>query len=89
MRKSLLLAAFLAVVAAGCASAGQQNTPAADADQRVKSTSEANMDGITGAMTAPLRDVNVIRTKIPRVLLEAMDDPYRRPGLADCATLVA
>lgn len=91
MRRTLLLAAFLTVAASGCASARPQNGPvpptAQDADERIKSTSEANKDGITGAMTAPLRDVNVIRTKIPRVLLEAMDDPYKRPGVADCATL--
>lgn len=91
MRRTLLLAAFLTAAASGGALARQQNTaaaPVSGADERVKSTSDANKDGITGAMTAPLRDVNVIRTKIPRVLLEAMDDPYRRPGVADCAALV-
>lgn len=92
MRRTLLLAAFLAFAPHGGVLARQQNTPSPPspgADERIKSTSEANKDGITGAMTAPLRDVNVIRTKIPRVLLEAMDDPYRRPGVADCATLVS
>lgn len=91
MRRTLLLAAFLVVAAHSGALARQQNTPPSTAsgpDERIKSTSEANKDGITGAMTAPLRDVNVIRTKIPRVLLEAMDDPYKRPGVADCATLI-
>lgn len=58
-------------------------------DGRIKSTSEANHEGITGAMAAPLRDVNIIRTKIPRVLLEAMDDPYQRPAKADCKSLIA
>ena len=92
MRRTLLLATFLAVTAAGGAWARQQAGPApppSDADERIKSTSDANKEGITGAMTAPLRDVNVIRTKIPRVLLEAMDDPYMRPVVANCATLVA
>jgi hypothetical protein len=92
MRRTLLLASFLAAAAANAAWARQHNAPPpppVEADERIKSTSEANRDGITGAMTAPLRDVNVIRTKIPRVLLEAMDDPYKRPGVADCATLVS
>lgn len=93
MRRTLLLATFLATAATGCASARQQAPPAQAAnpaaDERIQSTSEANKDGITGAMTAPLRDVNVIRTKIPRILLEAMDDPYKRPARADCASLTA
>ena len=91
MRRTLLLAAFLSLTATGAAIAQQQGAataPAPDPDERVKSTSDANRDGITGAMTAPLRDVNVIRTKIPRVLLEAMDDPYKRPVRADCASLI-
>ncbi|MFY8208624.1 MAG: hypothetical protein ACOVOE_04695, partial [Caulobacter sp.] len=49
----------------------------------------ANKEGISGAVSAPLRDVNIVRTKIPRVLLEAMDDPYQRPGRADCRTLIS
>jgi len=93
MRRSLLLATFLAVTASGCASVRQSSAPAPpaaqEAGERIQSTSEANKDGITGAMTAPLRDVNVIRTKIPRILLEAMDDPYKRPAKADCASLIA
>lgn len=92
MRRTLLLAAFLTVAASGLAAARQQNppaTPTSETDERIRSTSEANRDGITGAMTAPLRDVNVIRTKIPRILLEAMDDPYKRPARADCASLIA
>jgi hypothetical protein len=93
MRRTLLLASFLVIAMSGGASARQQAAPSSppvqETDERIKSTSEANKDGITGAMTAPLRDVNVIRTKIPRVLLEAMDDPYKRPARADCVSLVA
>jgi len=90
MRRTLLLAAFLTVTATSAATARQQSPPpVSEPDERIKSTSEANKEGITGAMTAPLRDVNVIRTKIPRILLEAMDDPYKRPVKADCASLIA
>jgi hypothetical protein len=67
-----------------------QDSPVQPIDQgRIKSTSEANREGITGAMQAPLRDVNIVRTKIPRVLLEAMDDPYQRPARASCEALIA
>ena len=72
------------------ASNSAQDSPVQPDDEgRIKSTSEANRDGITGAMQAPLRDVNIVRTKIPRVLLEAMDDPYKRPDKADCKSLIA
>lgn len=104
MRGTLLLAAFCGASLAGTALARQQTPPPLlgappsqhedspvqpTDDGRIKSTSEANRDGITGAMTAPLRDVNIVRTKIPRILLEAMDDPYQRPAKADCKTLIA
>lgn len=104
MRGTLLLAVFCGASLAGTALAGQQQpppllgappSPSEDSpvqptdDGRIRSTSEANRDGITGAMTAPLRDVNIVRTKIPRVLLEAMGDPYQRPVRADCRTLIS
>lgn len=89
MRRTLLLAAFCGATLAASASARAQQAPAAGSDERIKSTSEANKEGITGAVSAPLRDVNIVRTKIPRILLEAMDDPYQRPARADCRTLIA
>lgn len=104
MRGTLLLAVLCGAISAETAVARQRQTapepvgappssrePQAEPsdDGRIKSTSEANRDGIAGAMQAPLRDVNIVRTKIPRVLLEAMDDPYRRPAQADCRALIA
>ncbi|PIB91758.1 hypothetical protein [Caulobacter sp. FWC2] len=104
MRATLLLAVFCGAALAGTANARQrqeappllgappssQDSPVEPTDDgRIRSTSEANRDGITGAMSAPLRDVNIVRTKIPRVLLEAMDDPYQRPARADCASLIS
>ena len=104
MRRTLLLAIVCGAALAGTAHARQRQgtPPPADAtpsfqespvepadDGRIRSTSEANRDGISGAISAPLRDVNIVRTKIPRVLLEAMDDPYQRPDPADCASLIA
>ncbi len=62
----------------------------ADDPQRVQTTKDANESGITGAVSAPLRDVNVLRTKVPPVLLEAMADPYGRPGRRpNCAQIAA
>lgn len=104
MRRTMLLVAVCGATLATTAFAKQQQPPPLlgappqqhddypvepTDDGRIKSTSEANREGITGAMSAPLRDVNLVRTKIPRVLLEAMDDPYQRPTEASCKTLIA
>src|SRR5882724_3745814 len=67
----LLLAA--AVVLAGCL------TTRGDGSPKVETTSEANRESLKGAAQSPLRDVNVLRTKIPDALLFAMADPYSRP----------
>jgi hypothetical protein len=62
-------------------------SPTADSE-KIQTTSDANRDGVTGAMAAPLRDVNIVRTKIPPVLIEAMADPYQRPDRATCDVLI-
>jgi hypothetical protein len=58
--------------------------PSRDDDARIKTTGEANSESIQGAAQAPLRDFNVVRTKIPPILLEVMHDPYERPMPATC-----
>lgn len=57
---------------------------------QVQTTSQAERENIEGAATAPLRDFNLLRTKIPEVLLEAMADPYYRPpGEFTCDDIAA
>ncbi len=58
--------------------------------QKIQTTSDANKEGIAGAAQAPLRDMNLVRTKIPPVLLEAIADPYARPPgkKITCETLI-
>jgi hypothetical protein len=80
----LLLILMIPLLASACAA-----TPRADGSPRVQTSSEARRENLTGAVSAPLRDVNVVRTKVPPVLLEAMADPYRRPPVASCAELIA
>jgi hypothetical protein len=80
----LLPILMIPLLAAGCAATGR-----ADGSARVQTSSEAKRESLGGAVSAPLRDVNVLRTKIPPVLLEAMADPYRRPTPASCAELLA
>ncbi len=82
MRSPLALLPLL-VLLAGCA------TGRADGSPKIQTTSEANRESITGAIQAPLRDVNVVRTKIPEILLQAMADPYGRPKPASCKGITA
>jgi hypothetical protein len=82
--RSLVLIAVVVPVLAACASKSEPPP------QKIQSTSDANKDGIAGAAQAPLRDMNLVRTKIPPVLLEAMADPYARPPgkKISCDTLI-
>lgn len=80
MMRSLLLVALAIFLPAA---QGEPET------EKIKTTAEANKDGLTGAVTAPLRDVNLMRTKIPAPLLEAMTDPYARPQPSSCGRLIA
>ncbi|HEX5379545.1 MAG TPA: hypothetical protein VFW47_13280 [Phenylobacterium sp.] len=57
----------------------------ADGSTKIQTTSQARRENLQGVVTSPLRDVNVLRTKIPDVLLQAMADPYARPSPASCA----
>lgn len=64
-------------------------TVPADGSSQIQTSSQARRENIQGAMSSPLRDVNVMRTKIPDVLLTAMADPYLRPRPTNCATITA
>jgi hypothetical protein len=46
---------------------------------KVQTTGEANRESVVGAAKAPLRDLNLIRTQVPDVLILALADPYARP----------
>lgn len=44
-------------------------------------------EGVTNAATSPLRDLNLVHTDIPPVLLEAVKAPYTMPPIANCPAL--
>ena len=44
-------------------------------------------DRVTTAVSAPLSDFNIIQTKIPKVLLDAKENPYQAPVDRRCASL--
>ena len=75
--------AAIATAVAGCATQGpeqvsQPGRPPVTATERVG-----------GALAQPLRDVNLVRTKIPDVLLDAVDAPYARPRPLTCREITA
>lgn len=63
--------------------------PDSKPDSRVKTTPQANRESLKGAAQAPLRDLNVIRTQVPDILVQTMADPYARPKTKKCSELIA
>lgn len=55
--------------------------------QRALTSSEQSRESLEGAVTSPLRDANLIKTDIPPILSQAVDNPYARSGQRSCATL--
>lgn len=58
-------------------------------NSKMQTTTEANRESVVGAAKAPLRDLNLIRTQVPDVLLLALADPYARPKTKKCQELVS
>ncbi|MET0294824.1 MAG: hypothetical protein ABW042_07365 [Phenylobacterium sp.] len=56
--------------------------------EKFKTDDEAQRSSLTYAVTAPLRDINLVRSDIPVVLKLAYEDPYRRPERSSCSALV-
>lgn len=50
---------------------------------------KANNANVQNAAEGPLHDLNLVRQKIPPVLLAALADPYARPRVFSCPGLVA
>ena len=84
------LAAILVVLAAG--PGVSQTAPPPDApalsDQLV-SPSDHSSRSMTSVAEAPLSDLNLMRQKIPPILLAAIDDPYAPIDRLTCETLTA
>lgn len=81
VRAVVLIAALLVI---GACTTTSKKTP-----EKIQTTREAEREDLPGAVGAPLRDLNVLRTKIPPVLLDAMAEPYRRPAELSCEALAA
>lgn len=83
-----------ALIAGGTVTADAQTKaptpPPHTPGEQLKTSDEVKRDSVEGAVTTPLRDLNVDRVDIPDVLLQAITDPYARPPRnARCSQLIA
>ncbi|MGA0599584.1 hypothetical protein ACO2Q3_02655 [Caulobacter sp. KR2-114] len=56
---------------------------------QLQTPDQAGQSSVGMAAAAPMHDMNLMRQKIPPVLLAAMADPYARPNPATCRNLSA
>lgn len=80
-RLHLLIPILLAL--GGCVTASPDGSP------QVQTASQARRADLPSAITSPLRDANLLQSRIPDVLLAALDNPYGRPARVDCDWVVA
>lgn len=90
---SVVLACGLTSVTAGCASRGTEQvadvTSMGKTRGAVSSAVGQTYRGMEGAMSAPLRDLNVRREAVPVILLAATDAPYQTRTAFDCPSIAA
>jgi hypothetical protein len=76
MRRIVVLALAAASLSiAGCTTTRSNGSP------QIETSQEAKRENLEGVVSSPLRDANILRTKIPPVLLAAVADPYELPDL--------
>lgn len=80
MRRMLLACILTPLLAAGAALAAPP--PPDPPSEQMKTSDQVKRESVEGAVTSPLRDLNVMRTKIPAILLKSLEDPYARPPRA-------
>ena len=80
MRNALMIAAAAVLLVGWQAPEKKLNATAMDHPEK---------EGVKGAVEAPFSDVNVIRTQIPPVLLQAEQAPYARPSPASCRQITS
>lgn len=74
---------------AGCAGAMLLAAPSFADEQKARTSDEASQANLQGALLAPLRDINVVRDKVPEALNGAKEAPYLDPQKASCDELAA
>lgn len=58
-------------------------------NEQIRTSDQLKRESVQGAATSPLRDLNVVKSDIPEILLQALNDPYERPPRNwKCSTLI-
>lgn len=84
------MAAMSAFAGLAAGALAQPETSAApDAAASSPGMQGAAASAVTGAVTAPLSDLNLVRAPIPMVLKEAVKAPYEKPPEPGCDALAA
>lgn len=76
--RRIALIALASVSVAACSTQRELNAEAIDKPEK---------EGVSGAVQAPLADVNVVKTDIPEILQRAVEAPYARPSPTSCRTI--
>jgi hypothetical protein len=84
----IALTLLAAAAFAGCATQQRAEDAPPPQQQRVQTASDVKRGSLEGAVTSPLRDLNLIKTKIPDALLQARANPYAAPVPATCEHLI-
>jgi hypothetical protein len=67
----------------------QAQFPTSPAEGQLQNPDRSGTANVQNAAAAPLHDLNLVRQRIPPILLAALADPYARPTPADCRTITA
>ena len=93
MRGFFILSALSASIVVASGQSGHAQTaapqPANPPPPQLLSPDKEGSANVQNAAEAPLHDLNLVRQKIPPVLLAALADPYARPRPFNCRTIVA
>lgn len=60
-----------------------------DGSPQVQTAAQARRADLPNAISAPLRDLNILQSKIPDTLLAAAEAPYGRPPVITCDWLIS
>jgi hypothetical protein len=73
----------------GSATPGSAQTAYTSPPAALQSPDRAGSASMESAAEAPLHDLNLVRQKIPPILLAALADPYAPPRPASCRAIIA
>jgi hypothetical protein len=91
MRPAVRTVALAAIILFPCGSGAAQTPRPADAQpsNRILTPQDDSARNARSVAESPLSDLNLVRQRIPPILLSAIKDPYARPVRPGCRALTA